>query len=291
MDFERAPLEKILSSPPANRWTDMHWYYFRKWGLLAACLPLLAGCQTQPRSVVESSAELHGTITYRERMLLPPEAEITVSLEDVSRMDVASTVLAQSSFAADGSPPYAFKLPYDPEALVAGHRYGLRVRIEHEGQLLFSNDTHIDPFAGTAGEPLAIVVRRAGGPSDAPRDPARMPPAALTNTYWKVLLIDQVAPVVPATQREIHLVLQDDGIARGHAGCNRFRGSFSQPAAGLSFGGLISTRMACAEGMDQEQRFLQALAATTGFQLEGDTLALIDAEGTRRLYFEAVYLP
>jgi heat shock protein HslJ len=42
--------------------------------------------------------------------------------------------------------------------------------------------------------------------------------------------------------------------------------------------------------MEQEQRFLKALSAASGFRIQGDTLTLTDAEGTERLYFEAVYL-
>lgn len=44
------------------------------------------------------------------------------------------------------------------------------------------------------------------------------------------------------------------------------------------------------EGMEQEQRFLDALARTTRLTLSGEDLALHAAEGQPILHFQAVYL-
>lgn len=257
--------------------------------LWVSLLTMLVGCQT-PSVPFESAAKLTGTITYRERLLIPPGAVISVALEDVSLMDVAAKQIAQVSFLAEGAPPYAFELPYNPADIVERHRYGLRVRIERAGRLLFINDTHIDPFATEPGTAIAVVLKQTGLGGKKIRDPAKMPDASLTNTYWKAILIDEVATSVAAGQREIHLVLQGDGLARGHSGCNTFRGPFTTDENTISFGGLASTRMACAEGLEQERRFLAALTASTSFQIQGDTLTLTDDQKAKRLYFEAIYL-
>ncbi len=249
----------------------------------------LLGCES-PALAEKDQGVIQGTVTYRERILLPPGAIITVGLEDVSLMDVPATLIAETSWVAEGGPPYAFSLPYPTADISDGRRYGLRVRIEHEGKLWFINDTHIDPFSESAGESLDIVLKRVGHPAQQNRDPSQMPDAPLTGTYWKAVLINETSTFVPAGQREIHMVLQGDGLARGHSGCNTFRGPFTSEDNAISFGGLASTRMACAEGMEQEQRFLQALTASTGFRIQGDTLTLMNDEGDERLYFEAVYL-
>ena len=257
--------------------------------LLVSLLVTLAGCQT-PLAPSESATKLTGTITYRERLLLPPGAVISVVLEDVSLMDVAAKQIAQVSFVAEGAPPYAFELPYNPDDIVERHRYGLRVRIERAGRLLFINDTHIDPFSAEAQTAIDVVLKRTGQGGKNIRNPVEMPDASLTNTYWKAILIDEVAISVAAGQREIHLVLQGDGLARGHSGCNTFRGAFTTDENTISFGGLASTRMACAEGLEQERRFLAALTASTSFQIQGGTLTLTDDQKAKRLYFEAIYL-
>ena len=51
-----------------------------------------------------------GQIWYRERMLLPPTAEIKVYLEDVSKMDVAAEVITMTTLSPEGGPPWKFVL-------------------------------------------------------------------------------------------------------------------------------------------------------------------------------------
>ena len=104
---------------------------------------------------------ISGTVIYRERMALPPQATVTVRLEDVSRMDVAADVLAESRFPAESGPPFAFRLDYDPAEITEGRRYALRASIHLEDRLLFTNTEHIPAF-GHEGD-VEILVRRTGG--------------------------------------------------------------------------------------------------------------------------------
>ena len=103
-----------------------------------------------------------GDVLYRERIALPPGAVVTVSLEDQSRMDAPATVLTDYTQEVDGPPPYPFRLVIDPSAIDPRMRYGLRARIEHEGELRFTSTEHIDPFAGEPGERITIMVSRTG---------------------------------------------------------------------------------------------------------------------------------
>ncbi len=82
---------------------------------------------------------IEGSILYRERMMLPPNAEITVTLEDVSKMDVAADIIATTTFPAVGGPPWDFAMDYDPARIDSRHRYAVRARIEVNGQLMFTN--------------------------------------------------------------------------------------------------------------------------------------------------------
>lgn len=114
--------------------------------------------------------------------------------------------------------------------------------------------------------------------------------AALVNTYWKLLELDGRAIVTPEGMREAHLILASgESRAHGNAGCNRFFGSFESAGDRLEFSALGTTRMACPEGMDTEQGFLQALGETTRFTISGQILTLL--AGDRPLArLEAVYL-
>jgi heat shock protein HslJ len=62
----------------------------------------------------------------------------------------------------------------------------------------------------------------------------------------------------------VTLSLYGDGRAVGRAGCNNYSGNYTRDGAGISFGPIVSTKMACApEVMDFEAAYLAALGAVT----------------------------
>jgi putative lipoprotein len=85
--------------------------------MVSGWLFLLVGCseQTQQREAPGVKKTLVGEVFYRERILLPPGAKLHLTLEDVSEMDVPSTVIATSSKVLAGAPPYEFSLDYYAE--------------------------------------------------------------------------------------------------------------------------------------------------------------------------------
>lgn len=110
------------------------------------------------------SAAVTGTVTYRERMALPPTALVKVQLLDVSFADVAATVLDSLTLRpANGKQvPYEFLLRYDPTQIKPQGIYVVRASILVEGKLLF---TATDSYAViTRGNPLDVnlVLQRVG---------------------------------------------------------------------------------------------------------------------------------
>jgi putative lipoprotein len=232
---------------------------------------------------------IEGSIWYRERMALPSNAEIRVFLEDVARMDAPSDVIATTSILPQGGPPWAFSLAYDPRKLQDRGRYVLRARIEVEGVLMFINTRQIPAFGGNADSRVEILVSRAGGRPPDGGASAPVPDVSLTDTYWKLTEIEGQAATLGAGQREPHMVLTSEGArVGGFSGCNRFTGQYERNESQLGFRPLASTRMACLEGMDQEQRFLQLLATTTRFTIHGDSLALYSGDERLILRFKGV---
>lgn len=72
----------------------------------------------------------------------------------------------------------------------------------------------------------------------------------------------------------------EDGKAGGRGGCNHWSGSITLKGEALSFGQMISTRMACSEAlMDQESRFFAALRTVTAYRIENTKLLLLDSTG------------
>ncbi|WP_210454928.1 YbaY family lipoprotein [Vibrio crassostreae] len=109
---------------------------------------LLVGCQATSETnasqevVAENTQVISGTVSYRERIALPENAVVTVTLEDISLADVPSTVIATQEFTTDGKQvPFAFELNYDNNKIKANHRYNMRASIHVDGKLRFTTDT------------------------------------------------------------------------------------------------------------------------------------------------------
>lgn len=80
---------------------------------------------------------------------------------------------------------------------------------------------------------------------------------------------------------ETSLRVAPDGDVSGSTGCNVFHGHATIEGAKISFGQMASTMRACAPAlMDQEQKFLKALAATRRARFDDKgRLRLCDAKG------------
>ena len=104
-------------------------------------------------------ASISGTVTYRLRIALTPEAEVQIELRDVSRQDVDAPLIAKRVVARPGQVPIAFTLDYDPTLVEAGHTYAISARITDRGQLQFVTDTRVAVLGATAtGTSVEILV-------------------------------------------------------------------------------------------------------------------------------------
>jgi len=114
--------------------------------------------------------------------------------------------------------------------------------------------------------------------------------ARLRNTYWKLTRLAD-APVERCEgQREPHLVLRDDGRFAGSDGCNRLAGGYRAEGDTLTFSPVAGTRLACPHGMEQAQRFIDALGRAARHRIAGVHLELRDAAGGLLARFEATPL-
>lgn len=100
----------------------------------------------------------------------------------------------------------------------------------------------------------------------------------LVGPVWVVEAIGGVA-VVDAARATLDF--RPDGEVHGGASCNRYSATYTLTGEGLTIAPGATTRMACAEAlMDQERRFLAALAEVGRFDLDaGGALSLFAADG------------
>ncbi len=123
---------------------------------------LLTGCASPPPPPPQAPAmeQVTGTVTYRERIALPPTAVVRVQLADVSRMDAMADVVDEQVIRADGRQvPISFELSYDPAKIVAAHSYAVLARIEVDGQLRFISDRRYSVITQGAPNHAELVLR------------------------------------------------------------------------------------------------------------------------------------
>lgn len=104
-----------------------------------------------------NTATVSGTLTYLQRIALPPGSVANVQIQDVSRADAPADVMGEQDIAMDGkSVPVAFAVPYDPSKIQDNHRYSVRAAIrDAAGKLLFTTDTTNSVI--TMGNPTADI--------------------------------------------------------------------------------------------------------------------------------------
>lgn len=117
-----------------------------------------AGCASKKTPAGGTGPVIFGTVNYRARVALPPDAVLTVRLLDVSRADAPAIVLADKSMSSPGNPPIAFELPYPVRSVQEGRRITLEARIEVAGKLRFFSTTMNPVTPDTVTVPHEIWV-------------------------------------------------------------------------------------------------------------------------------------
>jgi heat shock protein HslJ len=113
----------------------------------------------------------------------------------------------------------------------------------------------------------------------------------LENTYWKLTRLGDAPVSVASQQRESHVILNSETRrVGGSGGCNRLVGSYELHGDQLAFGQMAGTRMACLEGSDTEQAFLEALRHARKWKILRQHLELFDAAGNLVARFEARHM-
>lgn len=214
---------------------------------------------------------LNGTVTYRERIALPADATLRVTLV---RLEGGSPVLgASASIPTRGVVPIAFALNVHTDVDMFDGSHGLMAEISSGEQILFRNPVAVPLQA--AGGPIGILVNFAPQPTPEP-EPA-LPTPDFLEVEWTVTSVGGRPVVGP---RALTLSIAADLRAGGSGGCNNFFTEASIEGETIAFGPPASTRMACEPTiMDQEFAYFAALSAVASFEHDDQGLRLLDAAG------------
>jgi putative lipoprotein len=241
--------------------------------LAAAATPAAAGPVT-----------LTGEITYRERMALPPNAQLRVRLIDTTRPGAPPAVEAAGAIASHGRVPLTFTLNFDDGVIDPEHDYALLVEISAAGELWFTNAEPypIEPL--TASVPGPILLNFAGRANEPTAEPVEPAPPVILDTVWRA---EDLGGTPVAATADTSLSIASDMRAGGRGGCNSYFAQVRLQGESLRFSAIAATRMACAatETADLEAGFFAALEATRFWQVHDGKLHLLDADGRELVRF------
>lgn len=120
--------------------------------------PLMIGALVMPTQSRAEDKVVTGEVLYRERIALPPNAELTVQLVDETPTGEPSTIIGQQVIPNAGQVPIKFEIPFDPVAIQPNATYALEANISVDHTLWFENDVRyeLDPLKS---EPQTLVLK------------------------------------------------------------------------------------------------------------------------------------
>jgi uncharacterized lipoprotein YbaY len=128
-----------------------------------------AGCDA-----ATNDDSVFGNIVYRERIALPPDAVVTVRIQNVSLMDAPpeQTIIGEKIIAEPGQVPIPYEVFYDPADVDERATYSIIARIEDsDGNLLFINTQPVPVITnGNPTEDVEVLVEKVGTTAEAAMD-------------------------------------------------------------------------------------------------------------------------
>ncbi|MFC1915525.1 YbaY family lipoprotein [Chloroflexota bacterium] len=248
----------------------------RKLGLIIfiiLAIILIAGCA--------NTATVTGTVTYRERIaLLTQGVVVTIKVEDISRADAPAVTIGEQIIENPSHQvPIPFEIEYNPDDINERYTYAMRVRIEVDGELWFTNTSRYQVI--TRGNPTSNieVVLEKVGPQET---------LTLEDTTWVLESYGEkgnLQAVLEGTEITIEFK-SAEGKFGGSGGCNNYFGGYEINKNELTIKPPIgATAMACPETiMDQEQEYFKLLEITETFRIQNVKL-IINCSGNNGLFF------
>lgn len=218
--------------------------------------------------------QVTGSLTYRQRVALPADAVVTLSLWEHGLALYVPEPFHSETIELNGRQvPVPFEIDIGNWMETRGAMVRLEARIaDAAGTLLWTNND------GTAFTKEAGLVDL-GSVRLSPEPEAVVTMPQLAGREWMVARIDG-EPLLQTTRATVRF--GEDGRISGNASCNAFTGSFKLNAGLLTIAPLATTRKACVpQLMEQEQAIISVLQTVSYVEIdETGLLTLQNEEGT-----------
>lgn len=231
-----------------------------------------------PTVVMAQMATVSVTVTFRERIALPPGASVDIQIVDFAEMVRSVGPIASQRFAIT-TVPLTVSLTYDPQIVKDGFRYGILATIRApNGQKMFFGTEPLDDLGGSnlAVDMVLKMLPEPDGNTAVSRRISGVP--------WTVTEIfgERWQNEDPAT-----LMIDDEMNFAIFGGCNRYTGKLAPLGRGLAFPeNMAGTMMACPGEIEAlERRFLTAIMQVSDYVRYGAGLLMMDADGRAVLHF------
>lgn len=211
-----------------------------------------------------SVAYITGSVTYMERVALPEDAILTVSLDRFGPGEHIS--ISEVSFRLGGAlVPIEFSIPYVTKWVNQDSTYGVRAEIRTGNRVLFESDAHemvITNGSSTAHKTLV----QAGDPID-------QPGMQIEGIRWEI--VEFVNYPLAEGPKPNFILDPEAGAMGGHTGVNVFGGEYILSGGHLQIDPGVQTLIAgTEEQMEIERHFLQILQIANRVTLEEGELYL-----------------
>jgi heat shock protein HslJ len=136
-------------------------------------------------------------------------------------------------------------------------------------------------MTGADGEPILEFLpdESVAGPSDE----APIPTDGIEGLGWQLeSLVDPITgEQLPVPADVVVTIVLEDGTVAGNGGCNGYSADYQLDGTSLSFGPVLSTKMACPEpAMGIENAFFAQLEHVASWHNDGGSVTLFVADGT-----------
>jgi putative lipoprotein len=237
-------------------------------GLLSFAAVALALSAAPAQATIHT---LYGTVTYGERVALPPYAILEVSIIDLS-IDPPTNVFAMARVQTRNRLPIPYSLSFDDSRL-RHHNYALQARILVDGKVWFASLKSHSIHGPVQPE---IVVERVVADATENNGPMGK---WLAQSIRNAAVIDKLLSTIE---------IAADGKVTGNGGCNSFGGKATIASDKITFDSLTAAKLACSPAiMDQETKLLAALNDARRWLIDDQRgkLILFDAANKEILLF------
>ncbi|HLS48042.1 MAG TPA: YbaY family lipoprotein [Gemmatimonadales bacterium] len=130
---------------------------------IGACASTSRGADGE-RSTQATPRDVTVTVFYRERIMVPPNSELTVQVLDVTKSDSASTTVAESKTSISSAPPYVVRLEVPPELFIDSSRYEARASIlRPDSTTMFRTAAGVPILTRGAADSVELMLRMDDG--------------------------------------------------------------------------------------------------------------------------------